>query len=465
MTNTDPEDTLGVVASERRRLGNFWLGVVTAVSVGAIVRFAVLVDKWDQPLLLNDSLYYSGQAQQLARGQFFREVFVDQPGAEHGPLTSMLMAPLSWMETSTPWQRLVTVVCGIATIVVIGLLGRAVAGPRVGVVAAALAAVYPNLWMNDGLVMSESVSVLAVSLVLLATHRRVRRPTVTDEARRVDVGLLGLGMLAGLAVLARSELALLVPIIAVLLWRSARRHLGSGADWRRAALPPLAVLVGVGTVVAPWVVFNLIRFERPVLLTTNDGTTLLGAYCDPVFGDELLGGWSVLCVLDDPAYSKFEEPSVRSARQRAMAVAYARAHVDDLPRVVAARIGRTLDLYGLDSLVEQDVGEERYRWASWSGIVAWWGLALVGGLAVWSSRRTMPSSTRWLLASPCAVVAVSTIVFYGAHRIRSSMEPTVVVFAAIGIVTSVEGWSTRRRRTLPPASGGRDGARRAALLP
>ncbi|MGA1075429.1 MAG: hypothetical protein ACO307_09885, partial [Ilumatobacteraceae bacterium] len=131
------------MASERRRLGNFWLGVVTAVSVGAIVRFAVLVDKWDQPLLLNDSLYYSGQAQQLARGQFFREVFVDQPGAEHGPLTSMLMAPLSWMETSTPWQRLVTVVCGIATIVVIGLLGRAVAGPRVGVVAAARAAVYP----------------------------------------------------------------------------------------------------------------------------------------------------------------------------------------------------------------------------------------------------------------------------------------------------------------------------------
>ena len=52
--------------------------------------------KWNHALQLNDSLYYSLQARQLAHGIWFRELFVDQPGAEHGPLTSSLMAFVSW---------------------------------------------------------------------------------------------------------------------------------------------------------------------------------------------------------------------------------------------------------------------------------------------------------------------------------------------------------------------------------
>ena len=49
----------------------------------------------------------------------------------------------------------------------IGLVGLRLAGPRVGLVAAAIAAVYPNLWINDSLVMSETLALLLVSLALL----------------------------------------------------------------------------------------------------------------------------------------------------------------------------------------------------------------------------------------------------------------------------------------------------------
>ena len=96
----------------------------------------LVVDKWDQELLFNDSIYYSAWAKQLTEGRFFREVFNDLPTAEHGPLTSVLMAPVSWMGDPVPYQRLVTVICGTITIAVIGLLGRAVGGERVGIVAA-----------------------------------------------------------------------------------------------------------------------------------------------------------------------------------------------------------------------------------------------------------------------------------------------------------------------------------------
>ena len=82
-----------------------WL---VAVAVGAVWRIALLVEKWNNDLLFNDSLYYSGQAIQVADGTLFREVFADQPGAEHGPLTSTVLALVSWVDQPVPWQRLVT---------------------------------------------------------------------------------------------------------------------------------------------------------------------------------------------------------------------------------------------------------------------------------------------------------------------------------------------------------------------
>ncbi|MFN8022314.1 MAG: glycosyltransferase family 39 protein [Acidimicrobiales bacterium] len=415
-------------------------GVLAAAVLGAVWRFGVLVlDKWHQPLLLNDSLYYSAQAQQLWDGRWFREIFTDRPGAEHGPLTSVLLATVSWVDQPVPWQRLVTVLCGIATIVVVGLVGRRVGGDRVGTVAAFAVAVSPNFWMNDGLVMSESVSMLCVSLALLVTLGLVDRPTW----RRGAV----VGVALGLSALARSELALLVPLVAALvLVRERPRR--SGRPWREVVLVPAIVAGLAGATVAPWVVFNLVRFERPVTLTTNDGTTLLGSYCDTTFHGTELGGWSIFCVTDDPDYAMDEEPSVRSARQRDLAVDYARDHVRRLPVVVAARVARTLDLYGLDSLVAQDTGEERYRWASWAGIVTWWvtaPLAVLG--AVRLLRRAGGRRMLAVLCCPVVAVAFTTVVFYGAHRIRSSMEPSAAVLAALGSVWLLSLRATRSART------------------
>ena len=84
----------------------FRLRLAIVVAVGFVWRLGVLVvDKWDQELLFNDSIYYSAWAKQLTEGRFFREVFNDLPTAEHGPLTSVLMAPVSWMDDPVAYQR------------------------------------------------------------------------------------------------------------------------------------------------------------------------------------------------------------------------------------------------------------------------------------------------------------------------------------------------------------------------
>jgi hypothetical protein len=136
-----------------------------------------------------------------------------------------------------------------------------------------------------------------------------------------------------------------------------------------------------------------------------------------------------LCITADPAYRPDEEPSVRSARQRSLAVHYVRGHLGDVPGVVIHRVGRTLDVYGLSDLLHQDVGEERPRWAAWAGIVMFWGLAVLSVLgAIGAPRRVWT-----LLVVPICVVLATTVLFYGGHRIRSTAEPSLVALSAMAV--------------------------------
>jgi 4-amino-4-deoxy-L-arabinose transferase-like glycosyltransferase len=402
------------------------------VLLGAVVRITYWATKWGDKLQLNDSWYYSAQAHQLAHGIWFREIFVDRPGAEHGPLTSILMAPLSFGADYQSLQRLVTVATGIALIWVLGRFVEEVAGGTAGAIAALIAALYPNLWMNDGLIMSESVSMLLVALSMWAAWRAVHA-----DQQRVRRSMAVLGVVLGLAVLARSELVMLVPLM--LLWVVLVRRRAT-LPWR----PALLVVLAAGLVVLPWVTFNLARFEDPVLLSTNDGSTLLGSNCSRTYNGAHLGGWTIFCIADDPLFVTGEEPSVRSVRQRSLGIHYALDHVGDWPKVVAARVGRSLDVYAIKDTIFQDTGEGRPKWAAWVGVVWFWILA-IGALL---GAQRLPRRPRSLLLLPIVVALAATVLFYGAHRIRSTAEPSLVALTAVEIAA----WITASRRHREDAS-------------
>ena len=162
------------------------LAVITAAA--AVWRFGYLLAvKIDDDLLLNDSLYYSIQAGRNSEGDWFRENLTDLPGAEHGPLTSLYLTPWSLGPGDlVAWQRVGMTVLGVATVAVDRVAGRRLAGPRVGLVAAAIAAVYPNLWINDSLVMSESLALLIVAVALVVALDFDRPPAV---GRAVALGV------------------------------------------------------------------------------------------------------------------------------------------------------------------------------------------------------------------------------------------------------------------------------------
>ena len=109
-------------------------------------------------------------------------------------------------------------------------------------------------------------------------------------------------------------------------------------------------------------------------------------------------------------------------------------------QIFAARIARTVDLYGFADMVRVDVGDERPEWVIWSGIASFWVLA---PLAVFGWLRSL-RRTRVVLAVPVVTVLLVAAAFYGGHRIRSSAEPALVVLAAVGAVAV---WERVRRRS------------------
>ena len=112
----------------------------------------------------------------------------------------------------------------------------------------------------------------------------------------------------------------------------ARGRTGDAASPIRQRMAGGGVLVATAVaVLLPWVVPNLVRFERPVLLSTNDGTTLLGSYCDASFFGPNKGGWTIECVFEHPTYDIDVDATVRGPRQREAAFDYAKDHLGDAP--------------------------------------------------------------------------------------------------------------------------------------
>lgn len=423
------------------RAFRWWLPAIAAAGAAWRLGYLIVV-KADQELLLNDSLYFSMQAGLNAEGHWFEHALTGHPGAEHGALTSLYLTP--WSEgdgDSVFQQRLGMTVLGIVTVLVIGMAGRRLAAfvhgegklaDRAGLVAAGIAAAYPNLWVNDSLVMSETLAMLLVALALYVALGHHRHPTVGS-------GVV-LGVLTGLGALTRSETALMIPAFALAsLLVSIRRRL---PIW-----PAVALGVAAALTLVPWTLYNFSRFEEPVLLSTNDGNTLLGANCDSTYYSDI-GGWDIRCLgpleggglghePGDP------DPSQVSKERRTQAFEYIGDHLDRLPVVVLARIGRLLDVYRLESLIAMDVGEEKDEDVVAAGIATWWVLAVLATVG-WMALRRRRAAVRWWLAVPCAAVVATTVLFYGAHRIRAPAEPAVVLLAAVAVV----GLSERRRGRL-----------------
>ena len=419
---------MGLRRTFGRALGAVALG-------GLILRWAYAV--WNRHFLVQgDAMTFHQVAQHLADGAGFIQPFTVpvQPTAEHPPLWELVLAgaDLAGANGYTT-HRLLAGLIGTLTVVLVGLIGRRVAGDRVGLIAAGIAALSPMLVTADGSLMSESLYGALVAATLLAALALRAAPSPGRAAL--------LGALAALAGLTRGEGLGLVVLLGLPL-----AYLGGGGWGRRAALAG-ATLGAFALVLAPWTIRNLTTFERPFPVSTNASSVWQGANCPETYGGVLIGSWSFRCYLPKVAG---EDESQYVARNRDSGLRYLREHRGRLPRVIVHRLGRGLDVLHVDQSLYLNAAEGRpagpMRWAiRWSWLVM--ALAIAGAVVL----RRRGGRGLWILLTPVWLVLAITVATYGDTRFRQGAEPSLAVLAAV----SLEWLWVRlaaRRAAAPPAS-------------
>ncbi|MDQ1432863.1 MAG: hypothetical protein QOF40_3465 [Actinomycetota bacterium] len=435
---------------ERPRLRtprDFTVGL-SVIVVGALaLRIAwVLIARRDFALH-GDDYFYHWQANALADGLGFVNPFAWKglgrldPSAAHPPLYSLYLSVFSWFGFATPLaHRLASCLLGAGGVLLIGLAGRRIAGPRAGLLAAVVGAVYPMLWINDGMLTSESMYVLIIAGMILAAYR------LWDARTWANAAILG-GTI-GLASLTRPEAIVLVPFLG-LPYVFAR-----GADVRRRVGVFLVLGATCLVVILPWWVRNISTFEKPTFLATGNGSVLQIANCDSTYSGPMLGYWDIQCAIGDrpPAtaeqrrlqentkvpglvYLIAQDPrdeSIPDATARSKGLHYIREHLGRAPVVAAARVARVWSVFRVQQQVDLDVFfERRGRVPSWAGTLMYYVLVPISGYALFVLyRRRRPISP---MVAIFAMVTVTTAISIGITRYRVGADVALAVLGGVGI--------------------------------
>lgn len=422
------------LASQRdRRRWRLQLALICGVALVIRAGYVLLFQQSGQ--VLGDSYQYHYGANLLVDGKGFIDAYAYKvlrattQTALHPPMATVALAiPSALGLNSILDHQLWSSLMGTTTVAVTGLVGRRLGGPRAGLIAAAVMAVYPNAWLVDALLGLETLSLLTTTVTVLAAYRLWHRPSLLRAAI--------LGMVCAVAALTRGEAVLFLPLVAVpTIWAVRAK------SPERLSLA-LVTTLAMGATLAPWVGFNAGRFHHPILIGRYD-VAFVAANCDDTYYGTSVGYWSRGCIPYRPVPKGNDESDDAKVLTR-LGVDYVKAHPGRLPFVVFARVGRTFGFYRPAEQVKiEGFAEGRPFQVGRAGLVAYYLLmvAAIPGAFVLRRRRKPVSPLLGLVATGAITVAAT----YGLTRFRITAEPAIVLLAAFGIDGAISAWWPRRR--------------------
>jgi hypothetical protein len=406
------------------------------VATAAIVRVAFAISMMSRSLR-GDAVFFHMAAADIASGKGY--TFSGTPTAGHPPVFPSLLAVFDLLGLgSVGAQRVALSIVASAGVLLVGLLGQKVAGATVGIVAAVIAALDPLWFQPSGILMSESIYLIAIPGALLMALLCVERPTVWRFG--------GLGCLIAVAALIRSEAIDFIVFLGVAVL------LLAAGDWRKRFQTGLALAAGFLLILTPWLVRNEIRLGG-ASLSANEGVTLAGSYCPPTFdpSNPSYGSFNVYCSIiaaanaRPPAGAKPYTELTLDRKLTSQAEKFARDHLSAMPGVVVAR---ELTVWGFGNQTFQldlAAGEGRIRGYEQVGEILYWVLL---PFVIFGTVVLARSSWKRLviLSLPFVVVVLNSAIFYGSTRARMAAEPSLAVLGSLGVVAAVELARSRIRR-------------------
>jgi 4-amino-4-deoxy-L-arabinose transferase-like glycosyltransferase len=161
--------------------------------------------------------------------------------------------------------RIVELLLGLATIVVVYLLGKRIACRPAGLLAAFAVAVYPPFIHSVGALYSEPAAMLTLPAAVLAFLWASDGLSAPSRARWLVPGLL-----FGLTALIRPEYLLVGIAFAVL----ALIRVGRSRGWKPGLVATTLLVVALLLPIVPWAIRNQVVLERTVPISTGGGKAL-----------------------------------------------------------------------------------------------------------------------------------------------------------------------------------------------
>lgn len=320
---------------------------------------------------------------------------------------------------------LVQCLLGAATVFGVFAIGRRIAGPRVGLIAAALFGVNPFTAWASVAMMTEAIFLpLVVGSIAFALR-------AWNSGRARDWAITG--GIFGIACLTRSTLLYFLPVILVGL---ALRHRGIAPIVR----PALALLVVFAATILPWTVRNYRVHERFLLLDTKAGTNLWqynNPNMVPEFGFRAAGGEPPVPITPLETARRGGNEVDQDRAYARMVYAYARAEPAHFVSVLAHRAILALSPLPTTNLRPLNVVV---------GLL-FRGTLLVFALLGWLLLRRNWRAHFLVLALPVYWWALQTLSGPG-HRYRLPVDFVYGVLAAVGLAAA-HAWM--RRRSMPPS--------------
>jgi len=413
-----------VVAQLRGHVHRFHVSLAAVAALGLVGRL-LFVRTEASVRFLTDEFWFMVEARRLFSAKLFTDPVFGYPTALHGPLGVLAYAPFAWLwPNASSGLRYVSVLLGTVAIVVVGLVGRRFGGDRVGLLAAVVAALTPDLLMASGLIGDDALAALLFVCVIGVTYAALERWTWRHA--------IALGVLLGLLTLCfTGSLELAAALLVGLAFHHHRRRTEAAArlGGTTASLLATAVLL---VVLTPWMAFNYHRFDGSIVLTTELGQTLnqsnnAGTYFQgPSFGYQTILPPPVSATpaqhLSEPTMDRLERDS---------ALRYARAHWSRLVYVLPLRALWEWSLWR-PSLVAQR--EELMGFRSWTGdvqAVGTWLLLGLGAAGLWVLRRRR--TPIWPLVTLLVLATANGVAFTPSYRYRMGGIIALVLMSAVAI--------------------------------
>lgn len=398
--------------------------LIAAALLGVGLRLGFGLGYWIDRPLTRDELEYFSLARSLAAGDGFVydetmragsfEPFGRAPGY---PAFLALAGGGREVVSSVPARvKIAQAIVGGIGVLLVGLVATPLAGPRGGLVAAWIAAVYPPLVWIPAYGFSEALF-WPLALALAWTFDRALGPPSEGAFFAGAAGLL-----TGLGILTRPALILFLPM--ALVWLVVRRRLTAA----------LLLAAGAIIVVGPWTVRNYLHHERFVLVASDGGVTFWTGNHPLAIGEGDMAANPALKIANQELRARYpglNEEAMEPIYYRE-ALAWIRAHPLQWLGLEARKVFYLLvpvgPSYTLHSRLYYVASVVSY------GILAV--LAVVGIVRVGTQRGRTPGL--WLLLASAVAVC---LIFFPQERFRIPIIDPALVVAAGGV------WSTRRERS------------------